>query len=177
MARHEVLRTTFAMVDGEPVQRILQRRRAAFILWSTICADAASQGGTCSGWWQRKPRPRFDLEAGPLIRGRLIRLAEEKHVLLITMHHIVSDGWSMGIFTNELSTLYGAFLRGEADPLPELEVQYADYAVWQRKWMEGEVCSSRRSTGRGRWRGRRRCWSCRRIMRGRQQQDYARGRS
>ena len=81
----------------------------------------------------------FDLEAGPLIRGRLIRLAEEEDALLITMHHIVSDGWSLGVFTNELSTLYGAFVRGEADPLPELEIQYADYAVWQRKWMEGEI--------------------------------------
>ena len=81
----------------------------------------------------------FDLERGPLIRGRLIQLTEDEHVLLITMHHIVSDGWSMGILLNELSALYGAFLRGEADPLPELEVQYADYAVWQRKWMEGEI--------------------------------------
>ena len=82
---------------------------------------------------------RFDLEQGPLIRGRLIRLAEEEHVLLITMHHIVSDGWSMGVLVNELSALYGAFLRGEADPLPELEMQYADYAVWQRQWIEGEI--------------------------------------
>ena len=74
-----------------------------------------------------------------MIRGRLIRLAEGEDALLITMHHIVSDGWSLGVFTNELSTLYGAFVRGEADPLPELEIQYADYAVWQRKWIEGEI--------------------------------------
>ena len=60
-------------------------------------------------------------------------------MLLITMHHIVSDGWSMGVLVQELSTLYGAFVRGEADPLPELEIQYADYAVWQRQWLEGEV--------------------------------------
>ena len=66
-------------------------------------------------------------------------MGEEEHALLITMHHIVSDGWSMGVLVEELSALYGAYVRGEADPLPELEVQYADYAVWQRQWMEGEV--------------------------------------
>ena len=81
----------------------------------------------------------FDLEAGPLIRGRLIQLAENEHALLLTMHHIVSDGWSMGVLAGELSALYGAFLRGEDDPLPELEIQYADYAVWQRQWIEGEI--------------------------------------
>src|SRR5580765_3869841 len=81
----------------------------------------------------------FDLEAGPLIRGRLIRLAEDEHVLLITMHHIVSDGWSMGVLVGELNALYRAFLGGGADPLPELEIQYADYAVWQRQWIEGEI--------------------------------------
>ncbi|WP_254061392.1 condensation domain-containing protein, partial [Granulicella sp. L60] len=81
----------------------------------------------------------FDLEDGPLLRGRLIRLSDEEHVLLITMHHIVSDGWSMGVLVHELSTLYSAYLRGESDPLPELSIQYADYAVWQREWIEGEV--------------------------------------
>src|SRR5262249_60472260 len=80
-----------------------------------------------------------DLASGPLIRGRLIRTGEEEHALLITMHHIVSDCWSMGVFISELNALYGAFARGEEDPLPELGVQYADYAVWQRKWMEGEI--------------------------------------
>src|SRR5262249_29169827 len=78
---------------------------------------------------------------GPLIRGRLVRLGEEEHALLLTMHHIVSDGWSMGVLTGELSALYKAYARGEADGLKPLEVQYADYAVWQRKWMEGEVLS------------------------------------
>ena len=81
----------------------------------------------------------FDLEGGPLIRGRLIREGEDEYTLLITMHHIVSDGWSMGVFLNELSALYRAFVKGEEDPLAELEVQYADYAVWQREWVEGEV--------------------------------------
>ena len=118
----------------------------------------------------------FDLGAGPLIRGRLIRLGEEEHALLITMHHIVSDGWSMGVLFKELSTLYGAFLRGEEDPLPELAVQYADYAVWQRKWMEGEsTAGSRRSTGKRRWPERRRCWSCLWIMRVRRSRTMLEG--
>src|SRR5258708_15259126 len=81
----------------------------------------------------------FDLEHGPLIRGRLIRLSEDEHALLITMHHIVSDGWSMGVLVNELNMLYSAFLRGEDDPLPRLGIQYADYAVWQRQWTEGDL--------------------------------------
>lgn len=80
----------------------------------------------------------FDLEKGPLIRGRLIRIAEDEDVLLITMHHIVADGWSIGVFVNELSALYSAFLRGEPEPLSELELQYADYALWQRDRFGGE---------------------------------------
>src|SRR5262249_10217025 len=75
---------------------------------------------------------RFDLERGPVIRGRLVRHGEEEYRLLVTMHHIASDGWSMGIFLRELGMLYGAFLRGEGDPLAALPVQYADYALWQR---------------------------------------------
>ena len=116
----------------------------------------------------------FDLEQGPLIRGRLLRLGEEEHVLLVTMHHIVSDGWSIGVLMRELSALYAAFARGDADPLAPLVVQYADYAVWQRQWLAGErFCSGRRSTGRSSLRVRRCCWSCRRIMPRPAQADYA----
>ena len=74
-----------------------------------------------------------------MIRGLLVRESEDEHTLLITMHHIVSDGWSLGVFRNELSKLYSAFRRGEEDPLPELAVQYTDYAMWERQWLEGEV--------------------------------------
>jgi non-ribosomal peptide synthetase component F len=76
---------------------------------------------------------------GPLIRGRLIRLAGDDHALLVTMHHIVSDGWSMGVLVNEFSALYAAFSQGQPDPLPALAIQYADYAVWQRRWITGEA--------------------------------------
>ncbi|HZD07452.1 MAG TPA: condensation domain-containing protein, partial [Candidatus Limnocylindrales bacterium] len=87
----------------------------------------------------------FDLQAGPLIRGRLIRLGENEYALLVTMHHIVSDGWSMGVLVRELNALYGAYRRGEADPLPDLEIQYADYAVWQRQWIEGDILQQQAS--------------------------------
>src|SRR5258708_33733641 len=84
-------------------------------------------------------RRPFDLSRGPLLRKVLIRLAPEEHVLLVTMHHIVSDGWSLGLFVRELGALYQAYCQGRPSPLPELAVQYADYAVWQREWLRGEV--------------------------------------
>jgi arthrofactin-type cyclic lipopeptide synthetase C len=74
-----------------------------------------------------------------LIRGRLVRLADDHHVLLLTVHHIVADGWSMGVLTGELMALYQAFSQGQPDPLPVLTLQYGDYAVWQRRWLSGEV--------------------------------------
>src|SRR6185503_15730228 len=81
----------------------------------------------------------FDLENGPLLCASLIKLTEESHLVLLTMHHIVSDGWSMGVMLRELSTLYNAFNEGRESPLPELPLQYVDYAVWQRQWLQGEV--------------------------------------
>ena len=139
VVRHEVLRTTFAFVEGEPVQQIAPAAESRFHLVEHDLRGQSDAREKLKRVVTEDSGTAFDLQAGPLIRGCLIRLADEEHALLITMHHIVSDGWSMGVFTNELSTLYGAFLRGEADPLPELKIQYADYAVWQRKWMEGEV--------------------------------------
>jgi len=81
----------------------------------------------------------FDLSRGPLLRVKLLQLGAEEHVLLLTMHHIISDGWSMGVLIRELSALYEAYSRGEESPLAELPVQYADFAVWQREWLQGEV--------------------------------------
>jgi hypothetical protein len=84
-------------------------------------------------------RRRFDLAAGPLTRVKVLRLADDEHLLLFNMHHIVTDGWSMGVFIRELGACYEAFSRGEEPSLPELPAQYADYAAWQRGWLEGEV--------------------------------------
>jgi hypothetical protein len=139
LARHEALRTTFVEVEGEPVQRIAAVEESRFHLLEHDLVghpDAAAELHRLAAEEAGAP---FDLERGPLIRGRLVRLAEDDHVLLMTMHHIVSDGWSMEVLTRELGTLYDAFRRGGPDPLPPLPVQYADYAVWQRKWVDGEV--------------------------------------
>jgi hypothetical protein len=81
----------------------------------------------------------FDLQAGPLLRVLLLQLEDEEQVLVVTMHHIVSDGWSMGIFIRELASLYAAYRSGEESPLGELPLQYADFAVWQREWLQGAV--------------------------------------
>jgi amino acid adenylation domain-containing protein len=136
VARHEVLRTSFVTIESEPVQRIMPEAESFDLSEEDLSghADARAELARVIAEAGRAP---FDLEAGQLIRGRLIRLEEEEHVLLITMHHIISDGWSLGVFMKELGLLYGAIVRGdERGPLPELEVQYADYAVWQRTWIE-----------------------------------------
>ncbi|HEX9935693.1 MAG TPA: amino acid adenylation domain-containing protein, partial [Longimicrobium sp.] len=139
VARHEALRTVFAEVDGAPVQRVAPAEESPFHLAEHDLRGHAEGGAELRRLMAEEADSPFDLERGPLIRGRLVRIGDEDHVLLITMHHIVSDGWSMDVFTRELSVLYDAFRAGEPDPLPALPIQYADYAVWQRKWVEGEV--------------------------------------
>ncbi|HET7463284.1 MAG TPA: amino acid adenylation domain-containing protein, partial [Longimicrobium sp.] len=137
VARHEVLRTTFVQADGEPEQRIAPESR--FPLLDHDPAGHPQPEAELRRVMREEAAAPFDLARGPLIRGRLVRLAADDHVLLVTMHHIVSDGWSMGVLTRELSALYAAFTRGDPDPLSPLAVQYADYAAWQRRWVEGEV--------------------------------------
>src|ERR1700685_862435 len=139
VVRHEALRTSFAVVDGEPEQRIAAVDESRFQLLEEDLRRHEDAVGELQRVMAEESGKEFDLAAGPLIRGRLIQLAEQEHALLISMHHIVSDGWSVGVLFKELSVLYEAYGRGEEDPLPELGVQYADYAAWQRKWMEGEV--------------------------------------
>ena len=163
--RHETLRTRFVQVDGQPVQAIEPAGHGLPL------PEGPLGLGIDSVEWrelvERESAVEFDLEQGPLVRVRLVVLGERDHVLLMTMHHIVSDGWSMGVFVNELSALYAAFLEGRPDPLPPLAIQYADYASWQRQWLAGERQQSNRNTGGRRWRERRRAWSCRATGRGR----------
>jgi amino acid adenylation domain-containing protein len=146
--RHEVLRTRFAVVEGEPVQHIEAVEQSRFELVEEKLGGSGEEEQQeqekeerVREWMEAEAGRSFDLVKGPLIRGRLLQQDEqgEEHTLLLTMHHIVSDGWSMGILVNELSRLYSAQVKGEADPLEKLEVQYGDYAVWQRRWLEGEV--------------------------------------
>jgi amino acid adenylation domain-containing protein len=137
--RHEALRTRFAWRTDGPVQVVEPEPRVALprvdlaALPGQACAEEARRLAAAEA-----ARP-FDLAAGPLLRTSLVRLGEEDHLALVTFHHIVSDGWSMGVFLAELAALYGALSRGEASPLPELPVQYADFAVWQRSWLAGDV--------------------------------------
>jgi len=90
-------------------------------------------------WQRRQISEPFDLQRGPLFRARMLRLGAEEHLLLLAMHHIVTDGWSLGILVRELSVLYGAYVQSQESPLPEPSLQYADYALWQRQWLQGEV--------------------------------------
>src|ERR1051325_4899499 len=138
VARHEVLRTRFAVVEGEPVQRIQAVEQTRFELREEDLRERGETSEELSRRIEEEAGRAFDLAKGPLLRGQLLQVAEDEHIMVITMHHIVTDEWSMGIFVQELNTLYGAYREGQADPLPELEVQYADYAVWQRQLMEGE---------------------------------------
>ncbi|MCI0354220.1 MAG: condensation domain-containing protein, partial [Acidobacteria bacterium] len=137
--RHEALRTTFAAINGEPRQWIQSAAESVFHLVEDYLQERLNAEQELGRVVAQEASASFDLASGPLIRGRLLRLGAEEHALLITMHHIVADGWSMDVMMHELSVLYGAYVRGEEDPLPELTLQYADYAVWQRQWMEGEV--------------------------------------
>ncbi|HEU4561930.1 MAG TPA: amino acid adenylation domain-containing protein, partial [Longimicrobium sp.] len=139
VARHEALRTSFPQTDGVPAQRISAVDESPFHLAEHDLEGRPEAPRELGRLVAEEEEAPFDLAGGPLIRGTLIRLAGDEHVLLITMHHIVSDGWSMGIFTRELGALYEAFRAGRPDPLPPLPVQYADYTAWQRRWVEGEV--------------------------------------
>ncbi|HEX6373134.1 MAG TPA: non-ribosomal peptide synthase/polyketide synthase, partial [Longimicrobium sp.] len=138
IARHEALRTTFPAVDGEPVQRIASIEESAFRLVEHDLRAAPDGEDALRRIASEEAGAPFDLEHGPLIRGRLVRITADEHVLLVTMHHVVSDGWSMGVFVRELGALYDAFRAGGDDPLPALPIQYADYAAWQRRWVSGE---------------------------------------
>lgn len=128
--RHEVLRTTFTTIDGEPRQIVAEPRPL-----SLPVLDGIDLQHTLEAEAQRP----FDLQRGPLLRARLLRITPQEHVLLLTLHHIVSDGWSTGILVRELESLYGAFTAGEPSPLAELAIQYADYAIWQRDWLQGDT--------------------------------------
>ncbi|RSZ60356.1 non-ribosomal peptide synthase/polyketide synthase [Massilia atriviolacea] len=135
--RHEALRTHFALVDGAPVQRIAASTGLRLVRHD-LSAEAQPQA-LVDHWSRVEAGSPLDLGHGPLIRARLLRLGEQEHVLLLTLHHVVSDGWSMGVLARELSALYSAYavdgLAPGLDPLPPLPVQYADYALWQRGWL------------------------------------------
>ncbi|MGX4730439.1 condensation domain-containing protein, partial [Pseudomonas corrugata] len=139
VARHESLRTTFERQDGE----VRQRFAPADIGFSLVEHDLQTlapeaRQPAVERLSQEEARAAFDLSSGPLIRGRLLRLAENEHILLVTQHHIVSDGWSVAVLIGEFNALYAAFSQDREDPLPPLALQYADYAAWQQQHLQGE---------------------------------------
>ncbi|WP_017317666.1 condensation domain-containing protein [Mastigocladopsis repens] len=127
--RHESLRTSFAVVDGQPVQVIHPR------------VDISLPIVDCTGqdFILKETQQPFDLSQPPLLRVKLLRVQTQEHLLLLTMHHIISDGWSIGVFLREIATLYEAFSTNKPSPLPHLTIQYADFAYWQRQWLQGEI--------------------------------------
>ena len=138
--RHEVLRTTLKEHYGELVQVISQQLPTQVVRLADLCDQpAADRLPQAIQLLQQLAHQPFDLSVGPLLRVTVIRLDQEDHILQVIMHHVVTDGWSMGVFFRELSGLYNAFCQGESSPLAELPVQYADYALWQRQWLQGEI--------------------------------------
>jgi amino acid adenylation domain-containing protein len=134
--RHEILRTTFSMVNGEPAQ-VVAAERAITLAKTDLSADAQRDQQALQVAALEGQRP-LDLKHGPLVRARLLRLDAQKHVLVLTLHHIVFDGWSRGILVRELAALYEAFAAGGNSPLAKLSLQFVDYAVWQQKHLQGK---------------------------------------
>ncbi|WP_163867352.1 non-ribosomal peptide synthase/polyketide synthase, partial [Myxococcus eversor] len=138
--RHESLRTTFRSEAGQPVQKI---HPATFVPVQKVDLSRIDEEDLRTAEAYRlvneEARRPFDLARGPLLRTLLLKLRPQEHILVLHVHHIVSDGWSLGVFVRELTALYEAFRRGLPSPLPELSIQYADYAVWQRSWLRGDT--------------------------------------
>ncbi|MFO0762663.1 MAG: non-ribosomal peptide synthase/polyketide synthase, partial [Byssovorax sp.] len=139
VARHEVLRTTFTAVEGRPAPVIHPSALVHVPVLDLTALPEHERAAAIRRETSDEAHRPFDLQRGPLIRGRLLRLAEDDRVLMVTMHHIVSDAWTRGILHRELGRLYAAFARGLPDPLAPLPIQYADFAAWQRAWLSGEV--------------------------------------
>jgi amino acid adenylation domain-containing protein/thioester reductase-like protein len=142
VTRHEILRTTFAVVEEKPVQIINHCADFPFAIADLQALPEAAKQKEVLWLAKEETKKPFDLNKDKLLRITLIQLSSQENVVLFTMHHIISDGWSLGILIKEVATLYQAFLAGKPSPLPKLPIQYADFAVWQREWLQGEVLST-----------------------------------
>jgi amino acid adenylation domain-containing protein len=148
--RHEILRTTFAVVEGRPVQVVADSMHLKLPVIDLRHLPPSEREATAVRLATEDARQVFDLAKGPMIRTTLLRLGDHDYVFLLAMHHIISDGWSLGVFCRELGTIYAAFSAGRPSPLPELRIQYADFAVWQREWLQGDVRDQQLSYWKGR---------------------------
>ncbi len=148
--RHEALRTRFGRIEGRPVQVIDDGTAWRLAHEDLSALPEAEREGEARRRSSEEARRPFDLSGGPLFRAQLLRLDERDHVLALAMHHAVSDGWSVGVLVRELRELYAAFAEGRPSPLPELPVQYADFAAWQREWLRAEVLDEQLAYWKGR---------------------------
>ncbi|HET9478657.1 MAG TPA: amino acid adenylation domain-containing protein, partial [Pyrinomonadaceae bacterium] len=137
--RHEILRTYYRMIDGQPAQFVGPPPQLKLDLMDVSGLAERERESRMLELAAEEARRPFDLTRGPLLRAGLVRIGPEEHVLLLTVHHIVSDGWSQGVLVREVGALYEAFSQDKESPLEELPVQYADFAHWQRNWLAGEV--------------------------------------
>jgi amino acid adenylation domain-containing protein len=137
--RHEILRTSFKTVDAQPAQVIVPYRPMELQQVDLSDVPLDQREDSILRLSNEAAQRPFDLSTGPMLRASLLRLAEDEHVLLFTMHHIISDGWSIGVLINELGSLYRVFSTHTPSTLRELPVQYVDYSTWQREWLKGEV--------------------------------------
>ncbi|MBJ6766221.1 hypothetical protein JGU66_36215, partial [Myxococcaceae bacterium JPH2] len=133
--RHEVLRTTFAEVDGQPVQCIAPE--LPFSLSVRTLAENDRDDAAIRAHAEHEVRQPFDLRHGPLFRASVLKVHDDDHVVLLNFHHTIFDGWSIDVLSKELSAAYTAFVSGSAPTLPPLPIQYADFAQWQRSWLQG----------------------------------------
>jgi len=137
--RHESLRTHFHAVGGQPQQFIEANAAMALQSFDLTAMEAQEREPEAQRLAYEEARTPFDLQVAPLLRVRLLKLGAEDHVLVVTMHHIVSDAWSVSILIREVTELYQAFVAGRPSPLPELPIQYSDYGRWQREWLKDDV--------------------------------------
>ena len=137
--RHDALRTTFAMVDGQPIQIIAPSLSIGLPTVDMRALTEVEREDEVNRLVVEEARRPFDLARGPLVRAKVLRLADDDQVGLLTMHHIVTDGWSTGILIREMTALYQAYCSDSPSPLPDLPIQYADFAHWQREWLQGAV--------------------------------------
>lgn len=136
--RHETLRTTFRAWEGEPVQIVAPPAPVYYSIVDLSSSPVRKRHARFQQIRRQELAQPFDLAQGPLIRFKLVKLAERQHLLIIAMHHIITDGWSMNVLQRELSVLYAAYRAGQSTPLPPLPLQYADFSIWQRAWLSGE---------------------------------------
>ncbi|GCE22083.1 hypothetical protein KDK_58830 [Dictyobacter kobayashii] len=145
LARHESLRTTFKVVDGLPVQVILSQLAITIPVRDLRQYSMQQREELVRQHAYEAAHYVFDLAHGPLIYAEMLQLQDEEHILLLTMHHSIADGWSLSILVKEVSTYYSAYVEGKSAVLPDLRVQYADYAIWQRSWLQGEALEQQRT--------------------------------